>query len=97
MILWLLESKPGARAFRDHRGKIHRMVVRAPNENRARVIATEEGGQEVTHQRHYGARVIGMPNELYDIVDSPWEDTEQTTCVPLHTEGLAGMIIRDQH
>lgn len=96
MTLWLLESRPGARAFRDPYGKIHRMVVRAPTEERARGIATDEGSQEVTRQRHYGPRVIGMPPELYTVVDSPWQDAQQTTCVELRSEGQAGMVICDQ-
>lgn len=97
MKLWILEAKDGAKAFRDPYRKIHRMVVRALNEERARVIATEEGGKEVVKQARYSPQIVGGPCEVFVVTDSPWEDAYQTKCVELTSEGQAGKVIHDHH
>ena len=34
---------------------------------------------------------------VFVVTDSPWEDTYQTTCVELTSEGPAGKVIHDHH
>jgi hypothetical protein len=60
-------------------------VVRAENEEEARKLANEEGGDETGEIAH----------SVYRTGGNPWLDANFSECVELTEEGDKGVIIRD--
>jgi len=60
-------------------------VVRARNEAEARIIANQNGGDEVGE----------ISNEVYRIGGNPWLDPKFSECVELLNNGECGVIIRE--
>jgi len=62
------------------------MIIRAVNEQSARILASENGADENRTHR-YNKKV---PHET-----SPWLDPDYSTCVILSSDGEQGLILKD--
>lgn len=84
--LYILKPKQGnAYAWEPEYDKSVGFVVRAENEEHARQLANDAGGDETGPPRYLGYRTGG----------DPWLDPEQATCEELTADGPAEVILRD--
>ena len=87
MRLWILRPKDsaGESPWEPWFDKAFGFVIRAENEEEARRMANDNGGDECGPISH----------SVYRTGGNPWLDADYSTCEPLTDEGDAEVVIRD--
>lgn len=88
MKLWLLRPVEDASAWEPWFDKCFGSVIRADTELCARKIADEIAGEE--NKRAW----LDGPNNP-TVINRPWLDRKQSTCVELTSDGEVGLVIQD--